>query len=121
MPRTRSIAWSQLKVGIISTLALLLMVLMIFATGGEGGFWWERYPLKTRFKDVKGLKPGAVARVSGKEVGTVKTVEFAGTEVEVGLELLEDVRPLVTTESTAEIGSLSLLGEPIIEIRAGPG
>jgi phospholipid/cholesterol/gamma-HCH transport system substrate-binding protein len=121
MPRTRSIAWSQLKVGIVGTLAVLLVIVMVFAVGGEGGFWWERYPLKTRFQDVKGLKPGAVVRVSGKEVGTVTSVEFAGSEIDVGLELLEDVRPLVTTESIAEIGSLSLLGEPIIDIRTGPG
>jgi phospholipid/cholesterol/gamma-HCH transport system substrate-binding protein len=121
MPRTRSIAWSQLKVGVVGILALLLVIVVVFAVGGEGGFFWERYPLKTRFTDVKGLKPGAVVRLSGKEVGTVRSVEFVGTEVEVGFELLEDVRPLVTDRSGATIGSLSLLGEPIIDITAGPG
>jgi phospholipid/cholesterol/gamma-HCH transport system substrate-binding protein len=121
MPRTRSIVWSQLKVGVIGVLAFALVIVMILAVGGEGGFWWQRYPLKTRFTDVNGLKPGAVVRLSGKEVGTVTSVEFAGTDVEVGLELLKDVRPLITTESTAEIGSLSLLGEPIVNVTAGPG
>jgi phospholipid/cholesterol/gamma-HCH transport system substrate-binding protein len=121
MPRTRSIAWSQVKVGIVGVLALLLVVFVTFAVGGEGGFWWQRYPLKARFGDVNGLKPGAVVRLSGKEVGTVTSVEFVGTDVEVAFELLEDVRALVTDRSTAEIGSLSLLGEPIVEVTAGPG
>ena len=121
MPRTRSIAWSQLKVGVLGVVAILLVVVVIFAVGGEGGFWWQRYPLKVSFGDVKGLKPGAVVRLSGKEVGTVRTVEFVGTQVEVGFELLEDVRPLVTDRSTATIGSLSLLGEPIIDLAAGAG
>jgi phospholipid/cholesterol/gamma-HCH transport system substrate-binding protein len=45
-------------------------------------------------------------------------VTFAGTQIEVALELSEDVRPLVTTESLASLGSMSLLGEPIVDIRA---
>jgi ABC-type transporter Mla subunit MlaD len=117
MPRTRSIAWSELKVGIIARRPLLI-VFMIFAVGGEGGFWWERYPLKVKFTEVQGLKAGAVVRLNGKEVGAVTAVNFAGAEIEVDLELLDDVRPLVTTDSVAEIGSLSLLGEPIVDVTA---
>jgi phospholipid/cholesterol/gamma-HCH transport system substrate-binding protein len=118
MPRTRSIAWSELKVGVLGLVAVAFVVFLVFAVGGEGGFWWERFPLKTAFTDVQGLKTGAVVRVNGKEVGTVTSVEFVGAEVEVGLELLENVRPLVTTDSTAEIGSLGLLGAPVIDIKA---
>src|SRR6188768_2212621 len=121
MPRTRSIAWSQLKVGVLGIVAVLLVIVVIFAVGGEGGFWWQRYPLKASFPDVKGLKPGAVVRLSGKEVGTVRTVEFVGNQIEVGFELLKEVRPLVTDRSSATIGSLSLLGEPIIDLTAGAG
>ena len=121
MPRTRSITWSQLKVGVLGVLALVLVVVLTFAVGGEVGFWTERYPLKASFGDVKGLKPGAVVRVSGKEVGTVESVEFVGNQIDVAFELLEEVRPLVTDRSTAVIGSLSLLGEPIIDITAGAG
>jgi phospholipid/cholesterol/gamma-HCH transport system substrate-binding protein len=121
MPRTRSIAWSQLKVGIVGILAVVLVVVIVFAVGGDTGFWEERYPLKAMFADVQGLKPGAVVRLSGKEVGTVEAVEFAGNQVEVGFEILEEVRPLITDRSTAEIGSLSLLGEPIVDITPGAG
>ncbi len=77
--------------------------------------------VESQLPDVKGLKPGAVVRLSGKEVGTVRTVEFVGNQVEVGFELLEDVRPLVTNRSSATLGSLSLLGEPIIDLTAGAG
>jgi len=118
MPRTRSIAWAELKVGIVAIVALVFVIGIVFAVGGEGGFWWQRYPLKTKFTDAQGLKAGAVVRLNGKEVGTVTSVDLAGAEIEVGLELLKSVRNLVTTESTATIGSLSLLGEPIVDIRA---
>lgn len=121
MPRTRSLAWSELKVGIAGVAALALLVLVVVAVGGSGGFFWQRYPLRTRFPDVQGLKAGGVVRLSGKEIGTVTAVEFAGREVEVKFEVLKDVRPLLTTESVATIGSISLLGESIVEIRPGQG
>ena len=118
MPRTRSIAWAELKLGIVGVVALVLLIVIVLALGGEAGFSWQRYPLKTRFRDAAGLQEGAVVRLSGKEVGTVKSVEFSGAELDVVLEVREEVRKLITTESVATIGSLSLLGESMVEIRA---
>ena len=116
MPRTRSLAWSELKIGIVGVLAIVLASMLILAVGGQGGFPWQRYELKTKFPDVKGLKSGAVVRVAGVEVGKVTDVRFAGAEVEIVMEVSEDMQPLITTDSEAAIGSLSLLGEPVIDI-----
>jgi phospholipid/cholesterol/gamma-HCH transport system substrate-binding protein len=118
MPRTRSIAWSELKIGLVGMAALLLLVAVVFAIGGQGGFPWQRYPLKTRFTQVSGLKTGAVVWLNGMEVGKVTAVQFVGSQVDVAMEVSKDVRPLITTESRASLGSLSLLGEPIIDITA---
>src|SRR5262245_6074594 len=106
MPRTRSIAWSKLKLKVVTVVSLVLVTVLIVAIDGQGGFWWQRYPLKMQFVDANGLKPGAVVRVSGKEVGTVTAVEFADAQIDVALELNKDVRPLVTTDSVGSIGSL---------------
>jgi phospholipid/cholesterol/gamma-HCH transport system substrate-binding protein len=116
MPRTRSLAWSELKIGIIAVAAIALAILIIVAVGGQAGFTWQQYTLKTMFSNVQGLKEGAVVRVAGVEVGKVDSVEFSGSEVEVTLKIKEEMQPRITTESRASIGSLSLLGEPIIEI-----
>ena len=116
MPRTRSLAWSELKIGIIATTALILAAVLIIAVGGAAGFSWQRYSLKTRFSDVMGLKSGAVVRVAGVEVGKVADVDFAGAEVEVTLEVKEEMQSRITTDSRASIGSLSLLGEPVIDV-----
>jgi phospholipid/cholesterol/gamma-HCH transport system substrate-binding protein len=118
MPRTRSIAWSELKLGVIGLVALVLVTIATIAVGGQGGFPWQRYPLKARFHEVNGLKTGAVVRLNGKEVGKVTSVEFAGSEIEVVFEVSDKVRRLITTESEATMGSLSLLGEPIIDVKA---
>ena len=116
MPRTRSLAWSELKIGIVAVISIALAVMLIVAVGGQGGFSWEQYELRTKFTDVKGLKSGAVVRVAGVEVGKVAAVELSGSEVEVRLKVNDENRSRITTESRASIGSLSLLGEPVIDI-----
>jgi phospholipid/cholesterol/gamma-HCH transport system substrate-binding protein len=119
MPRTRSLAWSELKIGIVAAIALGLAVMIIIAVGGQAGFFWQQYHLKTRFSDVQGLKEGAVVRVAGVEVGKVDGLQFSGSEVEITLSVMEDMKSRITTESRATIGSLSLLGEPVIDISPG--
>jgi phospholipid/cholesterol/gamma-HCH transport system substrate-binding protein len=116
MPRTRSLAWSELKIGIVAVVALTLAVILIVSVGGAAGFSWQRYELKTRFTDVKGLKSGAVVRVAGVEVGKVTDVALSGAEVEVLLEVKKGNEQRITSDSRASIGSLSLLGEPVIDI-----
>jgi phospholipid/cholesterol/gamma-HCH transport system substrate-binding protein len=116
MPRTRSLAWSELKIGIIAVVAAALAIFLIVSVGGAAGFSWQRYELKTRFTDVKGLKSGAVVRVAGVEVGKVTEVALSGAEVEVLLEVKKGNEQRITTESRASIGSLSLLGEPVIDV-----
>lgn len=116
MPRTRSLAWSELKIGILAVTALVLASMLVFAVGGQGGFAWQRYELKAKFPNVQGLKSGAVVRVAGVDVGQVTAVEFVGSDVQVTLGVNNENTGRITDQSRASIGSLSLLGEPIIEI-----
>lgn len=115
MPRTRSLAWAQLKVGILAVAALALAAFFIMSVGGQG-FSWQQYRLKTRFPDIVGLKTGAVVRVAGVEVGSVNSIEFVGSEVEVGLTIKKEIQPLITSESRAFIGALSLLGATVVDV-----
>ena len=116
MPRTRSLGWAELKVGLMTVVALVLAGTLIFMLSGEGGLWWERYPLKTIFDNIAGLKEGAPVRVAGVEVGTVTGIDFAGDRVEVTFEVTEEVQPRITDRSTAVLGSVSLLGESSVDI-----
>lgn len=116
MPRTRSLAFAELKIGIIAVVAIVLAAMIIVAVGGAAGFFWQQYELKTKFPDVKGLKSGAVVRVAGVEVGKVSSVALSGAEVEVVLHVKKGNEQRITSDSRASIGSLSLLGEPVIDI-----
>ncbi len=39
MPRTRSLAWSELKIGIVAVIAIVLAIMVIVAVGGQAGFF----------------------------------------------------------------------------------
>jgi phospholipid/cholesterol/gamma-HCH transport system substrate-binding protein len=118
MPRTRALAFSELKIGILALASIVVAAIAIFMLSGQGGFFWQRYSLKTRFPQVPGLKSGAPVRVAGVEVGTVTRIKFVGAQVEVTFQLSRDLRDRVTTESVAALGSLSLLGQSTVDITA---
>jgi phospholipid/cholesterol/gamma-HCH transport system substrate-binding protein len=112
------LAWAELKIGVISIFAIVMTVLLIFLLSGEGGFSWEQYGLKTRFDNIAGLKAGAPVRINGVEVGAVKETKFDGDRVEVEMKVNDDYRHLITNESLAVLGSVSLLGEAAVDITA---
>jgi len=118
MPRTRSLAWSELKIGVVTIAAIVIACLLIFSLTGSKGFFWQRYPLKTRFPDVAGLATGAPVRISGVQVGSVKRMEFAGDQVDVTFEVNKENRTRITDRSTAVLGSVSLLGTSAVDITA---
>lgn len=116
MPRTRSLAWAELKIGVLTIVAVTIAALTIFLLTGERGFFWQRYNLKTRFSNVAGLKPGSPVRVAGVEVGSVHAVAIVGEQVEVTFEVNRSYRDRITSASTATLGSVSLLGEAAVDI-----
>ncbi len=118
MPRTRSLKWSELKIGILAIVALVIAALLILALGGEGGFFWQRYNLKVRFSNAAGVQKGSPVRVAGVTVGAVKGMQFTGSDVEMAIELHEDMQEKVRTTSRATIGSVSMLGEGAVDISA---
>lgn len=118
MPRTRSLAWSELKIGIVSIVAVVMASILIFLLSGEGGYFWERYSVKTVFDNIAGLKEGSPVRVSGMEVGSVSDLSFLGDNVEITMEIDRGHQSRITTGSRAVLGAVSLLGEAAVDISA---
>jgi len=116
MPRTRSLAWSELKIGVLTITAVVIAALTIFLVTGSKGFFWQRYALKTKFTAVPGLKPGSPVRLAGVEIGSVSSVMPIDEFVDVEFEVNERWRDRITTASIARLGSVSLLGEAAVDI-----
>jgi phospholipid/cholesterol/gamma-HCH transport system substrate-binding protein len=116
MPRTRSLAWSELKLGVLTIAAIIITAITIFLVTGGRGFFWQRYTLKARFGNVAGLAPGSPVRLAGVEVGSVLDTQLVGAQVEVEFEVNRAYRDRITTDSMARLGSVSLLGESAVDI-----
>ncbi len=118
MPRTRSLAFSELKIGILAVTALVIAAMVIFMLSGQGGFFWQRYDLKVRLPNAAGLKAGAPVRLAGVEVGSVTDLEFVGAKVDVTMQVAREQQPRITDRSSATLGSMGLLGQATIDITA---
>jgi phospholipid/cholesterol/gamma-HCH transport system substrate-binding protein len=116
MPRTRSLAWSELKIGLLTIAALVIFAITVFMVTGGKGFFWQRYTLKTTFGNAAGLKPGSPVRLAGVEVGSVQSVSILKDQVDVTFQVNKQWRDQITTESVARLGSVSLLGESAVDM-----
>jgi phospholipid/cholesterol/gamma-HCH transport system substrate-binding protein len=116
MPRTRSLSWAELRIGLVTIVGFVITAIAIFLLTGDRGFFWQRYQLKTMFENVAGLRPGSPVRVAGYDVGTVTQMEFVGEQVEVTFEVHESMGRQISTASRATLGSVSLLGESAVDI-----
>ena len=61
----------NLRVGLFIFGLVVLGATMLFFVGGASKLLEERYVLNAYFKDVGGLKPGAIVRLSGLDVGEI--------------------------------------------------
>jgi phospholipid/cholesterol/gamma-HCH transport system substrate-binding protein len=119
MNRAKALTWTELRVGVVTIVSLIVLAVTIVYVGSGGGTPFARtYELKALMTDINGLKPGAPVRVGGLEVGSVRKVEFdkKGGMVEVIMKLDRKVQERVTTKSEANLGSLGLLGEKAMDI-----
>ena len=116
MPRTRSLAWSELKIGLLTITAIVIAAVLIMSLTGAKGWFWQRYTLKTRFPNVAGLAAGSPVRVAGVQVGSVKEILFAGEQVDVVFDVNKKVQERITDKSIAFLGSVSLLGSSAVDI-----
>src|SRR5690349_13843790 len=114
MPRTRSLGWAQLKIGLMSIFAIVMASLLIFFLTAPTGFFWQRYSIKTILTNGAGVREGAPVRLAGVEVGTVSRLDFIGDQVEVLMVVSKDNMSRITDTSRASLGSVSLLGDSAI-------
>jgi len=116
-----ALTWTELRVGVVAIVSLSVLAFAILYIGGGGGSpFASKYQVRALMTDVNGLKPGAPVRLGGVEVGTVTRVDFAAEGavgmVEVVMRIDRRVKPRITTESRASLGSLGLLGEKAVDV-----
>lgn len=133
MPRSQqSVGLSQLRVGLFVLISIIILVFLILNASGDLNPFAQKLHLKARFIDANGLREGAEVRLAGVKVGKVDKITLLApsdvpnaprVEVLMVIDSTIDGRPAterIRTDSTAQQGSPSLLGnEMLINITPG--
>lgn len=127
MPQRKEIKWSQLRVGILVAMSLIILAVGIFLISGQVGFLSRRYTLKAYFSEASGLREGAQVQLAGIPVGNVKAIRISAyveplRAVEVDMKVTTRYQDQIRADSVVTTESAGLLGEKYLNIsRGSPG
>jgi len=114
----------SLTVGGFVLAALGALVLVLLSLSQEQGVFKARYKLVAYFENVQGLVPGSAVWLAGTRVGQVEQVEIStmadgAPAVRVVLHVDDAVSERIRADSVAEIGTVGLLGDQIVQLTIG--
>lgn len=116
----KQLRWSKLKVGMVITLANLVLLVAIFFAGGIEKVFSPKMDLKVQFQDVRGLRKGAPVWIFGTEVGSVREIDLDRTlGALVTVSLKKSVQGFIKKDARASIMTMGLLGDKYIELNIG--
>jgi phospholipid/cholesterol/gamma-HCH transport system substrate-binding protein len=109
-------------VGVFVVSGLLLFTLGLFMIGDRQMLFATKFTVYTEFKQITGLQPGAIVRVSGAKAGSITEIvppSTPGGKFRVKVEIAEDLHQLVRTDSVASIETEGLVGGSYLGIGTG--
>ena len=114
-----------IDVGIFMTVGLVLALVSVFFVGREKSLFEKRYALVASFKEISGLRMGAIVQLAGLNVGYVDGVRFSkegsGDHLDVILKIGKTYQDRIRKDSKASIQTQGLLGDKYILITTGSG
>lgn len=110
------------KLGIFIFLGSVLMVTIIFLLGNKEALFKSTFTVKTYFKNIEGLRNGAPVRLSGIDVGSVKSIDIAKDttgRIIVSMRLLTDIEQFIRKDTKASIETEGLVGNKVVILEIG--
>jgi phospholipid/cholesterol/gamma-HCH transport system substrate-binding protein len=126
MPSQQEVRWSQLKVGVIVLVSVVILTTLLFLmTSSSGmGLFTHKLTVTTYFENSAGLKEGAAVSLEGVTIGTVKTItvvtapERKLTPVQVVMKLDSKYQSSLHNDSTAALTTVGVLGDTVVDINS---
>lgn len=120
----QSMAWKELRVGIVAVLGFVILAAALVLVSGGRGLLTPKYTVKTHLENASGLRRGSLIWLAGVEVGSVDEVRVSrsddpGRAVEVHMKIDRAFQQSIRRDSQATLGSIGLLGDKYIEISRG--
>jgi phospholipid/cholesterol/gamma-HCH transport system substrate-binding protein len=124
MAPRRSLAWTELRVGILVITSFALLALAIFYVSGQSGFFVRKYTIIAYFQNANNLRSGAEVSLEGVTIGNVSSVAVSKEAdpmkaVEAVLKLDEKYKNIIRTDSKVTISTIGLLGDSKIDLTRG--
>jgi phospholipid/cholesterol/gamma-HCH transport system substrate-binding protein len=120
---SQQLRWSNLKVGIVLLIGLIIFVFIVSIVGTEQNIFTSTYTVKLFVTNVHGLVKGAMVTLAGLKIGYVTDMSFTTKDtvngVEVSLTVLTKYRTSITTGTVAQIKTIGLLGDKYIDLSIG--
>ena len=121
MPSRKEIQWSQLRVGALVLVAMIVLVgLILLMSGSTGGLFARKLVLRSYFENAAGLKNGAPVTLEGVTIGNVIHVRVVPdrnpTPVEVTMRVGYQYLTRIHTDSTAGVAQAGVLGDSYVDI-----
>ncbi|MCU7490904.1 MAG: MCE family protein [Ignavibacteria bacterium] len=107
---------TEIKVGVTSLLALLLLI-WIFGWAKNYRFNQDIKTVNIQFESANGLEKGDIVTVNGVRKGTVQEINISGNSAIVSAELEPDVK--LKEDATFGVSMLDLMGGKKVEIKPG--
>lgn len=113
--------WKYILGGLFFVIGIGIITTVIFVIGVNKGFAEPKFQVAVLYKDVAGLSTGAPVRLSGVNVGLVRSIEFLpqpieDRELKVVLDIFMKYRKQVEKAVIIAIRTEGVLGEKLIEI-----
>lgn len=112
------------RLGAFTFIGTVILVLGIFLIGNKDLLFQETFELKAYFPTVEGLRVGAPVRLTGIDVGSIKSIEFIAdttSKILVSMRIKKDVQQFIKKDSRASIETEGLVGNKVLIIYGGSG
>jgi len=124
MPSQAEVRWSQLKVGSIVLVSLILLTTLLFLMTSSAGIalFQKRIILHSFFDNASGVKVGAPVTLDGVNIGEVTKVEITNdpahklTPVEVVMKISPHFHSDIRKDSVVSMQTTGVLGDTVVDI-----
>jgi len=124
MSVSKKVTWAQLRVGVVSFVALTLLAVVSFLITGETTFFRKETKLYTYLSDSAAMAKGAPVRLNGVLIGRLAEIGLSGERdlrriIRIEMRVDEEMLRQIPVDSEVAVSAENVLGSKFLNIKKG--